>query len=392
MNPPNPETTVPTSTGWFQIWRLVGIGMLMPLVIAVVNYTLLGPKTGSGKITPQLCLQFVGYILEIGVMGYVVGKGIPQAPLRWLLLGWTLLIVNLLNISVQLNDYGPQNHVLSAELFSGQLGLCVVWATLGDGRWPVRWSAMLLTIAGLWFLWFVAGRFFWFVHEDSQGRRFWGTLLAIEALTAFVLCGALRLRGYQLVRWGGTHASTKAIDSERPVMQFNLKDMLIWATVLSMLLVTIKGLHVLDWFAHGEYSLTGLLWKLTIAFASSIAIIVALWVALGREPWFVRYPLGSLMALAIGFGLSKWSLYNAAYYQKNWLALYRAAIARGDELDYDTISSYDIGWWWLIWIFLGSGLLAATLIILRTLQYRLVRVQPSQKLNPPLVTHDHLKL
>ena len=43
------------------------------------------------------------------------------------------------------------------------------------------------------------------------------------------------------------------------------------------------------------------------------------------------------------------------------------------SFDYDLFRWYEVGWWWIAWMFLSGGLLAASLMIFRTVGYRLVR-------------------
>jgi len=112
----------------------------------------------------------------------------------------------------------------------------------------------------------------------------------------------------------------------------------------------------------------GLVWKLTVATASAMVIIVALWAALGRGHWLMRYSAVLVFTLSLGSALATWSGSQAA-------AIRTTAWTRWSAGGWDLLRWYEVGWSWLGWLFLSGGLLAATLIILRVLGYRLVRIR-----------------
>jgi hypothetical protein len=135
--------------------RLVLIAAVLPAVIATVNYALVGRIVNSIGNSLEVCAQFTWYVVQVGLIGYVVGSGINRPALRWIVFGWVLLLVNLLTLSLAADstDHYPQAYLPPAALIAGQIGLCVVWAFLGDTRWPIRWPAMILSAAALHFLW-----------------------------------------------------------------------------------------------------------------------------------------------------------------------------------------------------------------------------------------------
>jgi hypothetical protein len=345
--------------------RLVLIAAVLPAVIATVNYALVGRIVNSIGNSLEVCAQFTWYVVQVGLIGYVVGSGINRPALRWIVFGWVLLLVNLLTLSLAADstDHYPQAYLPPAALIAGQIGLCVVWAFLGDTRWPIRWPAMILSAAALHFLWQGLGQHY--------SRNLWTELLALDVITLALLCGIMRLRGYRLIRrddWEGKSPATGpgASADARP-LQFGIKHVLIWTTALAILLGAARSLDLLTWAAARELLRGGITSKLTVAAATAIMMIVALWVAVGRGHWAMRYAVGLILALVVGGGVVLWSRYQQQVVQSTLWGSWGL-------FEYDLIRWYSMGWWWLGWLFLSGGLLAATLIILRVRGYRLVRL------------------
>jgi hypothetical protein len=345
-------------------WRWLAICLGLPSLIALVDYALLDRGMRAQPGAMQLSFQFVWYIVQVGAISYFVGRGVKQPVLRWFVFGWILLLVDFITVTMALTDsqrwMGNYPYYLPpAGLFAGQIGLCVVWAIHGDGRWPIRLPAMAFAAAALFSLWLAFG--------EGYDARMWTELLVLQLATLAVLCGLLRLRGFRLSRIESISANLAAGDTQRRQLQFNIKHVLIWTTALAVILGIAKGFDLLTWQAARELAGAGIFWKMTVAAASAMVIIVALWVALGQGNAAVRYFVGVLFALTIGSGLALWGLAKSAGMAgPGW---------PWSRINWELRMWYDVGWWWLGWLFLSGGLLAATLIILRTLDYRLVRIR-----------------
>jgi hypothetical protein len=354
------------TTATFDLRRLALIAAVLPAAIATVNYGLAAWNSSRMADPSAVGLHFAWYVIQVGLVGVIVGRGIAWSWLRWLVFGWLLLLINLLAATAALDAgirWRPEQSLPPGALLAGQMGLCVVWAFLGDTFWPIRWPVMIMAIAGLYFLWLGFG--------NQHTHKIWTELLLLQVLTLSVLCFWLwffrfRLRQVELV-----HAETKA--SRRP-LQFGIKHVLIWTTALAMLLGAAKAMDLLRWEVARELIRAGLVWKLSVATTSAIVIVVALWVALGQGHWIVRYGLGLLLTLLIGSGLATWSRFNAA----NLQALLNTGRRGWGWENWELMLWYEVGWWWLGWQLLCGGLLVATLLILRVLSYRLVRMRGGQ--------------
>ncbi|MBW3599856.1 MAG: hypothetical protein KY475_21615, partial [Planctomycetes bacterium] len=202
----------------------------------------------------------------------------------------------------------------------------------------------------------------WMSLGNGANREMWTELLVLQVVTLAILCGLLRLRGFRLQRIETAASAVAAAEQRR--LQFGIRHVLVWTTALAMLLGLGKALDLLSWQTAQQLARDGMFWKLTVATTSAIVIIVALWVALGRGHWLARIVVGFVFALVAGSALAAWSIHNATV---------MAAGGGWRRRNWELLGWYEVGWWWLGWLFLSGGLLAATLIILRTRGYRLVR-------------------
>jgi hypothetical protein len=74
------------------------------------------------------------------------------------------------------------------------------------------------------------------------------------------------------------------------------------------------------------------------------------------------------MLLVLGAGMGAVCVYGDVWIQRRARGLlsYRG-------YDYDLHRWLEVGWWWIAWMFLSGGLLAASLLVFRAVGYRLVR-------------------
>jgi len=345
------------------LMRLLLVAALLPAAIATVDYLLLGATSYGGQFTPRVIGQFAWYVVQVGLVGLAAGLGISHPVLRWLVFGWVLLLINLLAAVQAMNadvSWSREPSMSPAALIAGQMGLCVVWAFFGDTRWTWRWPAMIVAAGGLYFLWLSFG--------NHWGQQMWTELLILQVMTLSTLCLILRLSGFRLLVLDDEATALESGKSNLRPLQFGIKHVLIWTTALAILLGIAKGMDLLRWQVAQELVRGGLVWKLTVATASAMVIIVALWAALGRGHWLMRYSAVLVFTLSLGSALATWSGSQAA-------AIRTTAWTRWSAGGWDLLRWYEVGWSWLGWLFLSGGLLAATLIILRVLGYRLVRIR-----------------
>jgi cation transport ATPase len=247
---------------------------------------------------------------------------------------------------------------LATSVLAGQLGALLVWGILGSG--PIIWRIPSLVILLLvaWNCYEVLVR----IRQNASWTQLgWNDLLNVEAVTLAALCGMLRLRGYSLHATNPDSGSGTESSSQSTSLQFGIRDVLIWTTCLALLLGIAKAGDLLKAeFVQQNYAV-GFLLVATVALSTAAVLLVAIWASLGRGRFTFRLLVLVLTALAAG---TPFALYSVHVGQPMMVS----------NRDYRFAHWYAIGYWWIGWMFLTATLLAASLIIFRTLGYRLVWV------------------
>lgn len=337
--------------------RLVLVGVALPVVVASITYLLLFRFIAGERSVPETTFGFGCFVLEVGLVGVLVGKGMPHPLFRWLLYVWMMVLVDLLVASMAMvSSDGYVSEILpAAALVAAQIGLSIVWGTLGTARWYWRTPLTLALGAGL------LG--FWMFCVPGWGGRLMAGILVVQAVTLTLMSIGLRVRGYRLIQIHLDESST-GLSSRR--FQFGVRDVLIWTTVLAILLGLMRGAGMLHWKSVTDHP--SLVFMSTIALLSAMVIIFALWASLGQGHWLLRYSTLVVVLLVLGATMGAASTYG------DWL-LNQWLLRNGPNniFDWDLHSWYEVRWWWIAWMFLSGGLLAASLMIFRTVGYRLVR-------------------
>ena len=193
-------------------------------------------------------------------------------------------------------------------------------------------------------------------------------ILVVQAVVLVLMSVGLRVRGYRLVHINSLEPATADTKSRR--FQFGIKDVLIWTTSLAILLGLMRAAGMLVWVSLTDHP--SMYFKGTVALLSANAIVFSLWAALGQGHWALRYTLLVTMLLLLGTGLGALSCYGEDLVNL-WRTPTVTAFPNRGFLDYDLYMWKEVRWWWIAWMFLSGGLLAASLMIFRTVGYRLVR-------------------
>ncbi|MFN0017274.1 MAG: hypothetical protein ACKVP0_03380 [Pirellulaceae bacterium] len=344
--------------------RLILIGAGLPIVAAAATYLLMHQFVVGERSVLESTIGFGGFVLEIGLVGFVVGKAMPHPQLRWLLYGWLMLLVDLLVVSMAMNSSdGYISEILAAAaLVAGQVGLAIIWGTLGTNRWYWRVPLTMGLGGGL--------LAFWIVGVTGWSGRLMAEVLIIQSITLGLLAGALWISGYRLE----IPQPDKTTGGGPRNLQFGIKDVLIWTTVLAILLGLMRGAGMLNWGTFTENPSLYLKW--TVALVSAIVILFALWASLGQGHWLLRYTLLVAMLILLGAAVGGLSIYGEKLYGL-WQS--RSVAPGWYSYDYDLYPWKEVGWWWIAWMFLSGGLLAASLMIFRAVGYRLVKRQAASR-------------
>jgi hypothetical protein len=339
--------------------RLLLVGAGLPIIVAAVTYLLQSRFIVGERTVPGTTFGFACFVLEVGLMGVIVGSAMPHPLLRWLLYGWMMVLVDLLvgSAAVDLsNSYTVSKVLPSAALVAAQIGLAIVWGTLGTARWYWRMPVTIGLGTGL------LG--FWVLGVSGWSGQLMAGILVVQAITLTLMSVGLRVRGYRLIQ---LDASENAASPSSRRFQFGIRDVLVWTTVLAILLGLMRVAGMLVWVTFSDHP--SLYFKSTVALLSAMVILFALWASLGQGHWLLRYSLLLGVLLGLGAAMGAASIYGKQFLDQ-WLS---RQVSPYRFFDYDLYHWYEVGWWWIAWMFLSGGLLAASLMIFRTVGYRLVR-------------------
>lgn len=342
----------------FDYRRLLPIGCGMPAVLATMNHFVLQRLLYGVASIWETALAFALFVFQVGSVSVIVGRYVPVAWLRWTLFGWTLLLINtqvvLVTCMHAIRDHSWQLEIscLAAALFCGQVGLAAVWGVFGIGRWYWRCPAMLLLTLLLTLVWMAINQ-----------RDAWAVAFITQAVAVVAICAPLRFVGFRLRQLDEQGQLATLSASEPQPLQFQIRHVLGWTTVLAILLGLAKGLDLLNLATLRRIVRPEVAFVILLGLTSAIVIVVALWAALGQGSWRLRYYGLLLIAFAAGSGIAGYCIL------QNYL--WRTKVVRWSPI----FRWYELKWWWLAWMLLTAGFLVATLLFLRTMRYRLVKQQ-----------------
>jgi len=337
---------------------LLLVGVCLPGGLALINQWILANVGISALSTLATALLFGFYAIQIAFVSWVVGRYIQPWPLRWVIWLWIMALVDLQLAVVSASNLSHAVRCLAAGVLAGQCGALVVWGLLGSG--PITWRipSLLVLVIVCWNCYELLVR----VRANYSWMQLsWNDLLIVESVALAALCAILRLWGYSLRVVAGKDESGREQSNENPPLQFGIRDVLIGTTCLAVLLGIAKAGDFLSvQFVQRTYAV-GFLYVATVAVSSAAVLLVAIWAALGRGSLTLRILVLLLASLAVGEALA-------------WYAVHVGQPKMALNLDYRFAHWYAIGYWWIGWMFLAPALLAASLVIFRTLGYRLVWV------------------
>lgn len=292
--------------------------------------------------TAPVYLLFIG---EIALLGYGLARGISQRVWRWGVFCWLLLLINLLLFSHQ-SFAGWRASVVLRSLWAAQVGTLMLWAILGTA--PIfYWRFPLAAIIALPFvaLAFTGGN--WWAWQDV-GVRIAGLWLFLALVAA-----ALRWRGYQIVRtfaFPPSRLHAAGASDELRAHQFGVRHLLIWMTSVSLLLAVSKALDLFRVIYASGSGWGDWLDAVVSGAALCLALLIALWAALGEGSAWLRWSACLLATPAFGLALEAWD---------RWV------------MRLSPFAPWNFVW--TIWVSLASAMLVALLMIVRGEGFRLVR-------------------
>jgi hypothetical protein len=341
--------------------RLVVVGMLVPLLFSAVDSWLLRRMQFEPSSTLLVAVTMSVFVVQVGLLGWLCGRWIDHPWWRWGLYVWGWVLVDLqVFAAAGLADgasYGSHGRMLPGSLFAAQAGLAMVWGFLGSSRWTLRIPACTLLV-------------FVFAWLSRSGYGMVREMVPVQLAALAALCGLLALQRFRLWPIAGAAATAPGSPSSPglPTMQFGIRHVLIWTTSLAVLLGMLRALELLSLESLRMFYQEGFFSLASLGIAVAITFVAAVWAALGAGPAWLRLPLLGLVLPAAGLAMAvlfwnadriRWSpgttfsdLWNQPWM---WQQFWREDI------------------WLAVWVALAGSLLFASLIILRTIGYRLVR-------------------
>jgi hypothetical protein len=339
--------------------NLLRFGVALPAGLALANHIVLHLRGPYGFAWELVAPVFAFYVVQVAVIGWAVATYIQPWWLRWVIFGWTMLLVDLQLLVLSADQADESVRCLITAMFAGQFGLVTVWGILGQERW--LWRLPSLLVIGIIYLNFYGS----LTEPRLYSNRFeWSSLLYLQGIILSLLCVGLRVKGFSLAVVDDTTrpdlAAAQPWVGRESKRQFSIRDVLIVTTGLSALLGLAKAGNMLNLGFLVDLYRSGFLFVLTVAVASAMISIAALWAALGQGNVALRVAVALILPALIGGAVAAYCRYLESAATSGWSywQFYRWI---------------ETGPWWIGWMFLIGALLAASLVIYRTLGYRLVR-------------------
>jgi len=328
--------------------KLITGVIAVPFFVAATNQLLLEAIVSHRDLG---VLMYPWLALTTAALSFSTGRLLHPPWLRWSVFAWGLVLLDLIVfIACITRRVDPQFGYI---LVSAQISLLTLWGVLGPGRWQWR----LPLVAAMTPL--VVAYCGTFVGTYSRSAsRGWNFMMLVTAVVVIALCGGLRYLGFTL-RSAQRASTTDDGLGYQPSYQFGVKHMLIWLTVAGPLLLFIRGLDLGN---------RGFFTAAVLAVALSTVNLLAIWAVLGEGHWLIQ--LASLIAAPplIAIGMTYYSGYLKAVALRvrpagqNWYGSVGWSLVEMEQL-------------WIAWLWLNAALLAALLLYLRTIGYRLARTR-----------------
>jgi hypothetical protein len=339
-------TKTKAATSLSSPWRLLIFAVLVPAFVAGTNQWIYNAVPSVRWLEPWL---YPWMIFTTAVLSWCSGRYLPRALLRWVVFGWSLVLLDLLTLAATQDGRIPDQ--FGYLLVSSQISLLVLWAVLGPISWQWRLPVALVAaplVIGL------TG-----AVSDRWWGQAWNMTLIFAAAAIVLLCVWLRGRGFKLARQQRSAPENKPV-SAFAENQFGIKHMLVWAAAVVPLLLLMRG--GIDFFVFsGVQDLETAFAAVAVGASLATVNLIAIWAVLGNGLIFARIALLLIIGPLLAAGLTYYSMYIGAKYGPSWpnVPILDAVYSMQDH--------------WFAWLPLNAALLAALLLFLRAAGYRLVR-------------------
>lgn len=319
--------------------------MLLPAVVVLSDDAALRFGDNCRWSTAVSLGAFGWFVCQTAVLSYVAGWKLPNWPWRLLLLGWTLVLVNLLLAASSMNA-GWKQRMLGLAFLTGQIGALEIWLVLGGVAWPRRLGLLAAAALPVMFL-SSALQFRWKLGEYWMGDA-WTVIVVVQLAGGLALAALLRVWGCRVE----PYCETASHDPSGPI-QFSIRHLLIATTAVAVVVPIVQRM-----LEASSRTLSGWQWLHSVADGAILAVVslAAVWMALGTGRWPLKFLVFAVLASTAGAGLN-W-LEASVLYISPWGA---------------PIQLTDLGLLWIAWTLVTGSFLAGMLLVLRGSGFRLVK-------------------
>ncbi|HEX5443482.1 MAG TPA: hypothetical protein VFW87_06625 [Pirellulales bacterium] len=335
-------------------FRLLLASVALPVLVAAIDHRALDYAAAHRWRHLVVAALFSWFVIQVGLLSFTAGRLSPNWGWRLLIVGWSLLLINLtLGRIALLNWNAPR--LLALALYSSEVGALASWIMLGAAHVWRRLAIVAMAALPLLYLQECLHLTHWasgLLRGPYWGGGYWDdpwtviVMVQVGGVTAAL--ALLRAAGYRIEPSHGA-------DAEAPggPVQFSLRHLLIATTVVAVVIPIMQ--HLL----RSSQWLTGVQWLHAASDGLLLALVsfAALWAALGQARSLIKALL--FLALALAAGAALWWLETSIGYKGRWSF-------RPEPLT-------DAGRWWFAWTLLTGSFLAGSLLVLRATGHRLVR-------------------
>ncbi|HWB13841.1 MAG TPA: hypothetical protein VG826_31735 [Pirellulales bacterium] len=304
---------------------------------------------------------FTGFVIQTALLGWTVGRWLPNWHWRLGVLAWGVVLTNLLlfraaaDTTILWNwSFTNPVQLLCNAFLSAQFAAAIVWLMIGAAPLGERLltGAVLLSPPAIMLSTFMA-------HRMGVSRaEFWFAVMSVQSIATMGLIAWLAA-----LRWRVERLDLDALGEAVQRLQFSIRHLLIATTAAAI--VTALGKAVATHSGAVTQSAAIMRWRewLQIAIDGSLlgaSSLVAVWAALGKGGRLLRFTMLLLLSASLA-GLLWWSEITT-----------EALLAPGASSTWWFRQTF-AGRWWLGWTLLAGSFLASWLSVLRAAGYRLVR-------------------
>ena len=327
---------------------LVWLGVPLPALIMFVNwYALQRCQVAEWEGWPVHATYGL-FVFEVAALSHVVGARMTAQPLWWLIFFWGVVLVDLqLATIVMMNrtlNWGTSwAEALGYSLLSAQIGFAAICGILSVIAWHIRLPLSAFALAVLVYVGWTIG--------NSQ----WAAVILYQTVGTLIVAVVLRLFRFQI---GVPLKPGDDANAGGSQLQFSIRHLFYWTTVTAIVVTLGRWI---GWRTMAYYA--GLVSVTILTPIFTTISMLAVWGALGRERWFIRFPV-VLMGLAASGTLLNWF---ATPQQRVWQRIHPSHLTAGGAS----------GWWvfvfWIVWACLAGLFLTGLVMVFRAAGSRLQR-------------------